>query len=70
MLLVLILVLVEDGLGAWVMRMKIQEGLVLILVLVEDGLGDAETNPKGMGDGLNPCSSGRWSRRLQKKGKN
>ena len=65
-LLVLILVLVEDGLGVgetlWV---EIVFCTVLILVLVEDGLGDrcpsVLTNFNA--DGLNPCFSGGWSRR-------
>ena len=39
---VLILVLVEDGLGAVTCWIIVQLSPVLILVLVEDGLGDWE----------------------------
>ena len=38
---VLILVLVEDGLGEFLKIKNILKNLVLILVLVEDGLGGA-----------------------------
>ena len=38
---VLILVLVEDGLGAMKTFPKPTPGVVLILVLVEDGLGES-----------------------------
>ena len=62
---VLILVLVEDGLGALEETPEnVMERFVLILVLVEDGLGElgsrAESTPYR---GLNPCFSGGWSRR-------
>ena len=37
---------------------------VLILVVVEDGLGGIQDHPTGLyWSGLNPCCSGRWSRR-------
>ena len=62
---VLILVLVEDGLGVWQRRKKVAAPLVLILVLVEDGLGDPQRifhvfHSRAC---LNPCFSGGWSRR-------
>ena len=60
---VLILVLVEDGLG--VVRKKFDTSLwkVLILVLVEDGLGVENINLSAAKfRSLNPCFGGRWSR--------
>ncbi len=65
---VLILVLVEDGLGEVFSKFLFKFNIVLILVLVEDGLGgilDGLFNPIVIG--LNPCSSGRWSRRRKTK---
>ena len=63
MSLVLILVLVEDGLGGDKGGFIEHEANVLILVLVEDGLG-APAYPPGSNswEGLNPCFSGGWSR--------
>ena len=62
---VLILVLVEDGLGAFTLLIySILANKVLILVLVEDGLGEGRGPSKPATDeGLNPCFSGGWSRR-------
>ena len=62
---VLILVLVEDGLGVSAIDSKKVPGQVLILVLVEDGLGGyALAQACGLQRfGLNPCFSGGWSRR-------
>ena len=63
---VLILVLVEDGLGGNISIFSAIENTVLILVLVEDGLGACmikAINPTK--DGLNPCFSGGWSRSLK-----
>ena len=61
---VLILVVVEDGLGApkeWEFRHDLG---VLILVVVEDGLGDKDNWLAEIKKWcLNPCCSGRWSRR-------
>ena len=65
-LLVLILVLVEDGLRARKGKAdKYPQRQVLILVLVEDGL---RVDPKSfriyqLTNGLNPCSCGGWSQR-------
>ncbi len=63
---VLILVLVEDGLGETsdVLEQLVQ--LVLILVLVEDGLGERIVVIESLKEkeSLNPCFGGRWSRRL------
>ena len=62
---VLILVVVEDGLG----ELNFISGYsftpeVLILVVVEDGLGEYKGGFKWVStaDCLNPCCSGRWSR--------
>ncbi len=61
---VLILVLVEDGLGGNVQPQQLERGRVLILVLVEDGLGGWQAcRTATVKERLNPCSSGRWSRR-------
>ena len=60
--LVLILVVVEDGLGA---LLKVDEDTtldVLILVVVEDGLGEVLECQWTRVQSLNPCCSGRWSR--------
>ena len=60
---VLILVLVEDGLGVIQKHMEILNSTVLILVLVEDGLGDFSKSIKDVTEKcLNPCFSGGWSR--------
>ena len=64
---VLILVLVEDGLG--LSEQQPTSGCncyVLILVLVEDGLGRllSEATLDTIGMTLNPCCDGRWSRTL------
>ena len=60
---VLILVLVEDGLGDGLKRRQVNLAGVLILVLVEDGLGALPigrfVRPVLC---LNPCFSGGWSR--------
>ena len=66
---VLILVVVEDGLGG--RRAFTQEEInevVLILVVVEDGLGVLIIEPleEMVSTCLNPCCSGRWSRRVKK----
>ena len=64
---VLILVLVEDGLGGsaqGAVSKNVTE--VLILVLVEDGLGDTKNNSFiNIILCLNPCFSGGWSRRIE-----
>ena len=64
---VLILVLVEDGLGEKVRSYMRIGVLVLILVLVEDGLGGSTTalHSRAKGARLNPCFSGGWSRRIE-----
>ena len=61
---VLILVLVEDGLGVNKINKLVEDIEVLILVLVEDGLGGIKKKGDGslQGRGLNPCFSGGWSR--------
>ena len=62
---VLILVLVEDGLGAALLVKGASfTTVVLILVLVEDGLGDLNEGDifQIPAKGLNPCFSGGWSR--------
>ena len=58
---VLILVLMEDGLGR---HPSIVSGRhrVLILVLMEDGLGRHPPFTVHPSSGLNPCFNGRWSR--------
>ena len=61
---VLILVLVEDGLGASNELARRRFFGVLILVLVEDGLGALlQYNECEVYSSLNPCFSGGWSRR-------
>ena len=62
---VLILVLVEDGLGEGENIVQINlVVLVLILVLVEDGLGVLLNGATSWTlYSLNPCFSGGWSRR-------
>ena len=47
-------------------QVKLQEVIVLILVVVEDGLGVRLEHKAGeeILDSLNPCCSGRWSRRI------
>ena len=66
-LLVLILVLVEDGLGVLQTKRIFHVFHVLILVLVEDGLGESKKySYKNSGKSLNPCFSGGWSRRIIK----
>ncbi len=63
---VLILVLVEDGLGVQAAITTQCLFGVLILVLVEDGLGVLLTKTVGhVLHCLNPCFGGRWSRRLK-----
>ena len=63
---VLILVLMEDGLGqALRMAKKSSKGFVLILVLMEDGLGQSFDNNIQEFLSLNPCFNGRWSRTHQ-----
>ena len=65
---VLILVLVEDGLGGTILAAPDTDTAVLILVLVEDGLG-ARENRGGYGYvrlSLNPCFSGGWSRSVHR----
>ena len=61
---VLILVLVEDGLGDGdTFKVTTAVAAVLILVLVEDGLGDDKQKTiYSIGQSLNPCFSGGWSR--------
>ena len=65
---VLILVLVEDGLRAFVVRDNNPRNLtVLILVLVEDGLRETHFQIiTGKERRLNPCSCGGWSQSLIK----
>ena len=61
---VLILVLVEDGLGVAKTWMQASYNWVLILVLVEDGLGVGQfASEDAARECLNPCFSGGWSRR-------
>ena len=63
---VLILVLMEDTLGALCLCVRRKDRKsVLILVLMEDTLGDIGTAEKGKEVSLNPCSNGRYSRRLE-----
>ena len=61
---VLILVLVEDGFRVLIaLSSMIHFLLVLILVLVEDGFRGYvswQLDYKFQGEGLNPCSCGRW----------
>ncbi len=60
---VLILVLLEDGIGGWLGFMLICLWCVLILVLLEDGIG--ANSASALGDEtarLNPCFTGRWYR--------
>ena len=62
---VLILVVVEDGLVPWVVRINPKVAKVLILVVVEDGLVLWQLLKVKLQDSsLNPCCSGRWSRTL------
>ena len=65
---VLILVLVEDGLGDNRQSNNTRMHMaVLILVLVEDGLGvitEIDYRDEIL-SGLNPCFGGRWSRSLK-----
>ena len=62
---VLILVLVEDGLGDLSEMSNYHLINVLILVLVEDGLGGIyPTVQLLLPYSLNPCFSGGWSRRI------
>ena len=66
---VLILVLVEDGLGEYgETLLHLWRRPVLILVLVEDGPGVvSEVTDTNTGETcLNPCFSGGWSRRTLK----
>jgi hypothetical protein len=61
---VLILVVVEDGLGElFGFSVSSKQYEVLILVVVEDGLGDYGARSRWSEESLNPCCSGRWSRR-------
>ena len=64
-MLVLILVLVEDGLRELDFKIdELVEVLVLILVLVEDGLRVMDyIILRKLANGLNPCSCGGWSQR-------
>ena len=56
---VLILVLVDDGLGDQNKLTLNKKNYVLILVLVDDGLGDSnDANEKKIIMCLNPCFSG------------
>ena len=67
---VLILVLVEDGLGGYDEEDGLRNTIyVLILVLVEDGLGAHQKTAitSRYLQSLNPCFSGGWSRRSFKK---
>ena len=60
---VLILVLVDVGLGQTYQSLISQNRMVLILVLVDVGLGqELEAMGIDCGKGLNPCFSGCWSR--------
>ena len=62
---VLILVLVEDGLGVKNGNLNRTPPSVLILVLVEDGLGGLPQRAAWLpATSLNPCFSGGWSRRV------
>ena len=55
----------EDGLGEYSDHVACLNGAsVLILVVVEDGLGDGTPMlDENEEQSLNPCCSGRWSRR-------
>ena len=61
---VLILVLVDVGLGRWTFRTRRSYSReVLILVLVDVGLGPSREEKEAARQmGLNPCFSGCWSR--------
>ena len=60
---VLILVLMEDGLGLQLSALINVHLRVLILVLMEDGLGLSKKLKKSISRRcLNPCFNGRWSR--------
>ena len=62
---VLILVLMEDTLGAIIPTLCVGLAVVLILVLMEDTLGEININHKKQRyESLNPCSNGRYSRSL------
>ena len=61
---VLILIVVEYGLGEFIEITKDAYGGVLILIVVEYGLGGVVTQPLAWACGsLNPYCSGIWSRR-------
>ncbi len=67
---VLILVLLEDGIGVKYYISERKTRHVLILVLLEDGIG-VDCFPTKYGyswECLNPCFTGRWYRRQFKKG--
>ena len=57
----------EDGLGGYNRDVSWEiKDIVLILVVVEDGLGVRIVQTDGDAKmGLNPCFSGRWSRRAK-----
>ena len=57
---VLILVVVDDGLGAYYGTWSANGGSVLILVVVDDGLGDSncDVTYAYLEESLNPCCSG------------
>ena len=59
---VLILVLVDVGLGRGMVSMARCVRTVLILVLVDVGLGRSVFSHRRKDDCLNPCFSGCWSR--------
>ena len=62
-MMVLILVVVEDGLVLSSPRMPPNRGNVLILIVVEDGLAHYNYERyKEHSRGLNPCCNGQWSR--------
>ena len=63
---VLILVIAVDGLGGSYFSIALQRRQVLILVIAVDGLGGVTVVRQGFkAAGLNPCYSGRWSRRCR-----
>ena len=56
----------EDTLGVSRKTLRsCKRNKVLILVLMEDTLGDIGTAEKGKEVSLNPCSNGRYSRRIR-----
>ncbi len=61
---VLILVVVEYGLGEYLNKMLVDLLLVLILVVVEYGLGVHSHLLMPIIKSLNPCCGGIWSRRV------